>query len=586
MKDFFKYLLATITGIIISTILFFTIITGIIIGLASSSENKTVIETPSILHLNINGTIVDRNINDPFEDLNIPGMNESPKTYGLNQILKALDKAKTDPSIKGIFLNPGILNTGFATISELREALVDFKTSGKPIIAYQGNMPQASYYLCSVADKIYINPQGILEIKGLAAQRTFYKNTLEKLGIEVTVIKHGKYKSAVEPFIQEKMSSASREQTTAYLKSIWAEYKRVICTSRPVTPYILDEFADKGMMLSKPELAVQMQLIDGTRYMDEIQNELRNILSISQNEKLPLIQLKKYLSTTNSTSEFFKDKIAIIYASGGIDDMSSDGINSSKLSETIRKAREDRFTKAIVLRINSPGGSAYGSEQIWREVKLAKEQKPLIVSMGDMAASGGYYIACAADSIIAEPTTITGSIGIFGLFPNIAGLSDKIGLSYDQVSTNKLSDFGRLSKPLSMQEKNLLQAYIERGYDTFIDRCAEGRHMTKAAIDSIGQGRVWTGEMALEIGLVDKLGNLKDAISMAAEKAEISSYRIQELPEKKTMLEELFTDLSGEVSEKIIQMYLQENYSVYKNIKQIKNTNGIQARIPYDVEIY
>lgn len=586
MKDFFKYLLATITGIIISTILLFTIITGLIVGLAASADKETVIESPSILHLNINGTIIDRNIDDPFENLDIPGFSESPKKYGLNQIIRALKKAKTDPQIKGILLNPGSINTGFATLSEIRKALIDFKECGKPIIAYQGNMPQLSYYLCSAADKIYINPQGILEIKGLAAQRTFYKKTLEKLGIEVTVIKHGKYKSAVEPFIQEKMSAANKEQTTAYLTSLWNTYKKDISSSRPVSSYIIDEFADKGMMFSKPEIATQMQLIDGTRYVDEIHSELRAILNIGEKDKLNLIKLKKYITTTDLNTNFTKDKIAIIYASGGIDDMSSDGINSSKLSETIRKARLDKLVKAIVLRVNSPGGSAYGSEQIWREVKLAAEEKTLIVSMGDMAASGGYYIACAADSILAEPSTITGSIGIFGLFPNIAGLSKKIGLSYDQVKTNSLSDFGRLSKPLSMQEKNLLQAYIERGYDTFISRCAEGRHTTKSAIDSIGQGRVWTGEMALKIGLIDKLGNLEDAIAIAAEKANISAYRIQELPETKTILESILSDLSGEVQEKILQVQLQESYPIYKTIQQIKNTNGIQARIPFNIEIY
>lgn len=586
MKDFFKYLLATVTGIMITSILFFFILIGLIIGIASSGEKEITINTPSALHLNINGEIIDRKVRDPFDDFQLPGSSNIPKSYGLNQLTAAIKKAKKDPYINSILIEPGIISSGFATLSELRKAIIDFKESGKPVIAYQGNMTQASYYLCSVADKVYINPQGILELKGLAAQVTFFKSTLEKLGIEVTVIKHGKYKAAVEPFIQEEMSPENREQTTAYINSLWKQYKSDIETSRSVSPYILDEFANKGMMLSKAELAVQMQLIDGVKYYDEVITELKTSINYPLNKKLKLIQPRKYVTEQLLDMDLQGDKIAVIYASGGIDDFSSDGIKSNELSKTIREARLDHKTKAIVLRINSPGGSAYGSDQIWREVKLTSQTKPIVVSMGNMAASGGYYIACAANAIIAEPTTITGSIGIFGLFPNTEKLAQKIGLAYDEVKTNEFANFGRLSRPLSAQERSLLQAYIERGYDTFIERCADGRNTTKSAIDSIGQGRVWTGVMAKKIGLIDELGSLEDAIKLAAQKANITTYNITELPKAKTILEELFTEVTDDIQNRIIRWQLGDAYNAYMQLQTVKNTSGIQARIPYQIEIY
>ena len=586
MKDFFKYLLATVTGIIITSILFVFILIGLIVGIASSGEKEISIKTPSALHLNINGDIVDRKISDPFEDLQLPGSSDIPKSYGLNQLKAAIKKAKTDPYINSILIEPGIINAGFATLSELRKTIIDFKTSGKPVVAYQGNMTQASYYLCSAADKVYINPQGLLELKGLAAQITFFKSTLEKLGIEVTVIKHGKYKAAVEPFIQEKMSDENRLQTTAYIKSLWEQYKSDVSSTRPVSTYAIDEFANKGMMLSKAEIAVQMQLIDGIKYYDEVIAELKTAINFKQNKKLKLINPKKYVTDEYLDLDTQGDKIAVIYASGGIDDFSSDGIKSHKLSKTIREARLDKSIKAIVLRVNSPGGSAYGSDQIWREVDLSSKTKPVVVSMGDMAASGGYYIACAANAIVAEPATITGSIGIFGLFPNTKKLSEKIGLTFDEVKTNDFANFGRLSRPLTAQEKSLLQAYIERGYDTFIKRCAEGRNTTKAAIDSVGQGRVWTGAMAKEIGLVDQLGGLDDAILLAAQKADIKTYKIKELPKAKTVLEEFLTEVSDDIQGRLIKWQFGDAHEIYKTLQTVKNTNGIQARIPYQIDIY
>lgn len=585
MKNFFSTFFAALLGSFVSAILLFIVFVGIIVGIASMGESEVKIKPKTVLHLDLNGSIVDRASSNPFDQLS-QFAGSGSKTIGLNELIESIEKASRDENISGILLESGQVSAGYATIEEIRNALLEFKKSGKFIISHAPFYTQKSYYLATAADKIYLPPVGMVEFAGIHAQSVFFKGMLDKIGVEMQIIRHGKFKSAVEPFMVDKMSDASRLQTEVYVNSIWNSNLEKISQQRNLTVQQLNEIADLGVMFNNPEILVERRLVDALKYKDEVIDEVKTTLGIEQKDDIQAVSVSKYAKVFVAKKEkgIAKDKIAIIYAEGEIDGSSS-GINSEKLSKTIRAARRDSSIKAIVLRVNSPGGAALGSDLIWREVKLARETKPFVVSMGDLAASGGYYISCAADSIVAQPTTITGSIGIFGTIPNTEGLMKKVGISMDGIKTNKYSGMPDMTRPFTKEESAILQNYIEIGYNTFISRCAEGRHTTTALIDSVGQGRVWSGVNALEIGLVDKLGGIADAVDIAKRMANLDKYRIVSLPEQEDPFTELLKGMSGEVQVFFGKMIFGSDYEYLKVLKSFQGRDQIQARMPYDISL-
>lgn len=578
MKQFFKFTLATIVGIILFSVISSLILFGIIGAIAASGEAPTKLSPSSVYELELKGQLIDRSEDDPFSKA-ISEAFGRPETnvIGLDDVLSNIQKAKEDPNIVGIYLKGGVLSGGFASIKEIRDALIDFKTSGKFIVAYADTYEQKNYYLASVADKILLNPSGMLELKGLSAELLFFKNTFDKLGIDMQVVRVGTYKSAVEPYINTKMSDANRLQVTAYVSSIWNSMLKGISTSRKISVDSLNIYADQMMLFQPTEKLIAYNLIDSLVYVDEVDSIMKSF-----SKEYEIVKHSAMVKAPDN-KKYQKDKVAVIYAVGGIDGGDGEGIVSEDLVETIDKAAKDESVKSVVLRVSSPGGSAYGSEQIWRALTNLKKKKPLIVSMGDYAASGGYYISCMADSIVAQPNTLTGSIGIFGLIPNIDGLNKKLGLSYDGVKTNKMSDAISVNRAFTPEEKVLMQNYINNGYELFVKRCADGRKKSVGEIKSIAEGRVWTGEDALKIGLVDALGGLDEAIAMAAKKADLTSYQIRELPEKEDFATKLMKSLEEDIEVKIMKSQLGEHYNIIRQVKQYEHLNGIQARMPYDV---
>jgi len=589
MRQFLKFTLASIVGVMIAGLLLLFVSIGIISALVSSSEQPTQIQSNSVLLLKFDHQIVDRAKINPFEDLDF-GIFQSNKTVGLNDILDCIRKAKTDDNITGIYLNPMDIQAGMATVEEIRAALKDFKTSGKFIYAYGEYLSQKAYYLTTVADTLVLNPQGSVDFRGLGGERTFYKKALEKLGVEVQIVRHGKFKAAVEPFLLEKMSDENRLQTQTYLNSLWKEMLTDISVSRKLSLDELNGIADMVASFRKADFAKEKNLVDRLKYKDEVINDLKKLTGTSEKDDVKAIDIFKYVKVPENREQkgIARKKIAVIYASGSIDTgTSEDDIKSEDLSRAIREARRDSSIKAIVLRINSPGGSAYGSEVIWREVKLAAETKPVIASMGDVAASGGYYIAAAADTIMADRTTITGSIGIFGMIPNAQKLlTDKLGITQDVVTTNAHSDMISLTRPMSAFERDLMQQTIEDGYDTFISRVAEGRKMDKTAVDEIGQGRVWAATNAKEIKLIDVYGGLTDAIELAKKMANLDTYRIVNLPKLKDPFEELMKEISGSAKAGFMKDEMGESYKYYEQLRSLISQKGVMARMPYDIEIH
>lgn len=591
MKSFLKYTLATIVGFLIVIILSIFIMGGIVSAIIASSQKEVVIKDKSMLELKLSSPIVDRAPNDPFQDLNFPGF-ESYKRIGLDDIISAIKKAKDEDKIKGIFLRLDQVSAGYSASEEIRTALLDFKESGKFIYAYSEVYSQKAYYLASVADKIFINPEGMLMFTGLAVQPTFFKNALNKLGVEMQVIRHGKFKAAVEPFMLEKMSAENREQVEVYMGSIWENTLLGIAQSRNLSIERLNQIADENMLFRNTSEILAAQLVDSILYEDQVLDFLRLQTGIEANEGIPVVSVKdmKLVVSQRKTKVLAKNKIAIIYASGEINvDGSideSEAISGRELSREIRKARLDSTIKAVVLRINSPGGSALGSELIWREVKLMSDTKPTVVSMGNLAASGGYYIACAADTIVANPSTITGSIGVFGLVPNLQNLlEDKLGINHDVVKTNALSDMPSTFRPLTKTEEALMQNMVENVYTTFVSHVAEGRNLTYEQVDAIGQGRVWTGQNALELGLVDVLGDLNDAVEIAANMAGIENYRITNLPKQKDPFETFMKDFSTKMKDRAIESELGDAAKYYQTLKTLKGRNEIMTRIPYGLDV-
>ncbi len=585
MKQFFKFVFASMLGFFLTLLIFTVIVIGGITALVSSTEKTAEVKENSILYLNLNFPITERSADNPFEDVDF-GPLKNEKVLGLNDILKSIRNAKDDEKIKGIYLDVSYILTGMATLEEIRNELINFKKSGKFIVAYSEVYSQGAYYLASVANKVYLNPQGILELKGFNSQITFFKGALEKLAIEPQIIKVGTYKSAVEPFILESMSDANKEQMTALLGSLFENFTKGIAASRKIPQDSVYAIANK-LQSRSPEDALKLKLVDGLKYKDEVLAELKKLTKTDSKDDLTTIGLSDYVSSIKNNSTA-KDRIAVVYANGDI--MGGEGdentIGSETVSRALRKAREDDKIKAVVLRVNSPGGSALASDVIWREVVLTKKVKPIMVTMGDYAASGGYYIACAADSIFAEPNTITGSIGVFAILPNMKGFfNEKLGLTFDGVKTSEFADLGNISRPLTETEKLILQKEVNRTYNDFTKRVADGRKISQQYVDSIGQGRVWTGEQAVKLGLVDRIGHIEDAIKAAAKKAKIKEYRIVNYPEKKDGLLG-FLDKSGEnIKTYFVKQELGDSYIHYKNIKEITQMKGIQAKMPYNLVI-
>ncbi|MBK0380881.1 signal peptide peptidase SppA [Mucilaginibacter segetis] len=586
MKQFFKFVLATVVGIILASLIPIFIFIGIIV--AASGDKPVEVDANSILHIKIDYPVNERTPNNPLSGLSFLGIPDD--NVGLNDILADIKKAKNDDNIKGIFLDESYMLSGQATTEEIRNALIDFKRSGKFIIAYSEIYTQGFYYLASVADKVYLNPNGIFEFKGFSSEVTFVKGALDKLGIEAQIIKVGTFKSAVEPLIRTNMSDANRLQVTSYLGSLYDHFLSGISSSRHINKDSLFNYANTGL-IQEPEDALKYKLVDGLKYKDEILNDLKARTGISERKDLHSIELGEYAKANVNTGDktTSQDRIAIVYASGEINggDGDDNSIGSETISKALRQVRLDSKVKAVVFRVNSPGGSSLASDVIWREVMLTKKVKPIIVSMGDYAASGGYYISCAADSIFAEPNTITGSIGIFAILPNMQKFfNDKLGVTFDGVKTGKYADLGDISRPLTPEEKAILQKNVNHGYDTFTKHVAEGRHKTQAYVDSIGQGRVWTGSQAIKIGLVDRLGNINDAVRSAAAKAGLDNYRLVTYPEQKSIFSKFGQGLSAQMSAHFVKAELGDSYRYYEQIKGVTKMMRVpQARMPYDIVI-
>lgn len=589
MKQFLKFTLASVLGVLIAGFLLLFITIGIITAMISGNEEPVQSESNSVLLLKFDHQIVDRARKNPLEGLDF-GLLQGTKTVGLNDMLDCIRKAKTDHNILGIYLNPSDIDAGMATVEELRSALKDFKTSGKFVYAYGDAFSQKAYYLVSVADSIMLNPQGSVDFRGLGGERTFYKKGLEKLGVEVQIVRHGKFKAAVEPYLLDKMSPENKLQTETYLKTMWNEMLTDISASRKIGFDELNDIADAVATYRKADFAKQHNLVDRLKYKDQVIDDLKKLTYTEPRDDVRAMDIFQYIKVpdSNAPKTLIRKKVAVIYASGDIDTgTSEDGIKSEDLSKAIREARRDSSIRAIVLRINSPGGSAYGSEVIWREVQLAAAAKPLVASMGDVAASGGYYIACAADTIMADRTTITGSIGIFGMIPNFQNLlSNKLGITQDVVTTNEHSDMISVTRPMSQFERDLMQEMIENGYDTFITRVADGRKMDKMAVDEIGQGRVWAAPNAKEIKLVDVYGGLTEAIDLAAKMAKLDNYRVVNLPKLKDPFEELMKEFTGSAKARFMKDELGEGYKYYEKLRGAVARQGVQARIPYDLDVH
>ncbi len=574
MKSFLKHVFATIVGLFIFSILW-VILFFAIVGVAMSGSGAVTVKDNSVFELNLEGVLVERSQEDLTNTL-MTELNNGPKQIALDKIMESIDKAATNDKIKGIYIKVGNFNASFASLQEIYNGLKKFKDSGKFIVAYSDYYGNGSYYLSSIADKVYMNPQGTLALTGINISSMFFKGLLDKVGIEMQIFKVGTFKSAVEPFTQTSMSDANRLQLNTYINSIWNEVIGIIAKNRGITSDDINNYANSGGFFGEAQATVNQKLIDSLVY----QSDMKTILESLAGKDYNTLDLED-MSLVAKTEKRSKNRIAVVYAVGGIDDGSESGIDSEKISEELLKLADDDKIKAVVLRVNSPGGSAFGSEQIWHSAGVVKAKKPLVVSMGDYAASGGYYIACNADRIFAQPTTLTGSIGIFGMFPNTKGLVDKIGIKFDNVKTNKFSNFGEIYRPMTDEEKVILQKYIEQGYDLFTKRCADGRGLSQDSIKAIAEGRIYSGIDAIRLGLVDELGGLNEAIAFAAQKANLEDYIIKQYPTVKTLMEQLSEAFSGSVQERFIKSQLGENYQIFEAIKKAQQTSDIQALMPY-----
>jgi protease-4 len=580
MLQFLKFVGATIVGLFLFGLLSIFILAGI--GSFFSSSEKPDIKENSVLILNLSKPLAERGTESPFDDLNLPIGGGTSKA-GLLEIVQSIKNAKKDKHIKGIYINTQEVSAGYAALKEIRDALLDFKKSNKFIYAYGEYYSEGAYYIASVADKIYLNPNGIIEFNGLYSEVPFIKGVLEKLEVRPEIFRVGEFKSAIEPLILDKMSEANRLQVTSYLNAIYDVYLEDIAASRKIDKSQLRQISD-SMLVRKPEDAVQYQLATHLGYEDEILEVLRKELKVDKKEKIKFVSPATYYKSIEE--KYSKNKIAVLFAEGDINSgkSSDESIGSETIVSELRKLRKDDKVKAIVLRINSPGGSALASDVMWREIMLTKKEKPVIASMSDVAASGGYYMAMACDTIVAQSNTITGSIGIFGVLFNAENLlKNKIGVTTDRVTTGKFSDLGNPTRPITDQERRIIQDNVERGYETFTTKAAQGRRMSVENLKKIASGRVWAGSQAKENGLVDVIGGLDVAIDIAAKKAKLKEFQPKYYP----VQQDFFTKLSDKNSENtLIRQQLGEDaYEYYKALQKIKNMQGVQARLPFDIVI-
>ena len=579
MKSFFKYLFATILGLFIFSIIWVVIFFGII-GAAMSGSKEVKISDNSVFELKLEGILVERHKNDVISSF-ASEINSSVSEIALDDIMASIDKATDNDNIKGIYLHIGDFSASVASLQEIYKGLEKFKKTGRFIVAYADSYGNGTYYLSSIADKVYMNPSGTLALTGINISTVFFKDLLSKIGVEMQIFKVGTFKSAVEPFTQTSMSEANRLQLTTFINSIWTEITKTIARNRGISDTEVNLYADSGLFLDDAQTAVQHKLIDSLVYSSDMKEIIEKLVDKDYNT-LTINDMK--LVARNK--EYSKNRIAIVYAVGEIDGSNkNDGIDSEDISEDLLDIADNDKIKAVVLRINSPGGSAYGSEQIWKAVSVVKSKKPIVVSMGDYAASGGYYIACNTDRIFAQPTTLTGSIGIFGIFPNIGGLTDKLGIKFDNVKTNKYSDFGATYRPMNTEERAILQRYINNGYELFTKRCAEGRNMNIDSLKAIAEGRIYSGTDAMQLGLVDEMGGLEEAITFAAKKANISDYTIKYYPSVKSLIEQISDIFSTSVEERIVKSQLGENYRLFRTIQRAQTTTGIKAIMPYSITV-
>lgn len=588
MKSFLKQVLAVIVGICsvgaFATLMFFVML-GVM--LATGDEKQSVSDN-SILRIELTGTVVDRST--PDSPLNQLLGRSNASSQGLDVLIDAIKTAKGDKRIKGIYIEGGTMSSDFATLQELRGALVDFKSSGKFIVSYADSYTQGAYYIASVGDRVLINPSGLLDWHGIAMQPMFWTGLMEKVGVKAQVFKVGTYKSAVEPFILKEMSPANREQVESMITDLWKETCTAVATSRKLSPDSLNAYADRYITLADGADYKRLKLVDDLTYVDQVRDELRKRMN---DKEVTFVSPEVVAAQAEDTGDD-DNQVAVYYASGNIVDVAGSGalmgggdeIIGSRVVEDLDKLANDKDVKAVVLRINSGGGSAYASEQMWRAVQLLKKKKPVVVSMGGMAASGGYYMSCGANYIVAEPTTLTGSIGIFGLIPDFSGLvKDKLGLRFDVVKTNKASDFGTLSRPFDAAESAALQAHVNRGYALFLKRVADGRtaaghKMTPEAVDHIAQGRVWTGNQALKNGLVDKIGTLNDAILKAEQLAQTKNPAVVRYPAPKSWMESFNKEKQeDDYFERKMKLVLGDYYEPLNFIQNVDRGNYLQARL-------
>lgn len=586
MKQFFKFMFASMFGVIIGAFLLIFILVGIIGAFAGGKSDKEVgLNENSVLELDINYVIPERSLNNPFEGLNIGGFGEA-KAMGLQEILSNIKKAASNEMVKGIYLKAEISPNSYATLEEIRNELINFKKSGKFIIAYGEYMDEHAYYVASVSDKVFLNPSGEILLNGFSQQVMYLKGMFQKIGVEPELIRHGKYKSAGEPLIADKMSNENRQQIEAYMGNLYQHFISGIAKSRKLKTEEMLAIVDQ-LKIRQAEDAVALKVIDGLKYKDEVDAFIRKQLGIEEKEKIAFVNMGKMKNVKGNTS-ISDNKIAVVYCVGDIAGGEGDDetMGSDRIAETIKKVREDDSYKALVLRINSPGGSALASDVMWREISLCKKKKPVIVSMGAVAASGGYYIAAPADVIVAQPNTITGSIGVFGLMINAKDLlNNKLGIKIETVKFGEFSDLGSPDRPLNEAERKVIQSAIDRVYTDFVKRVSEGRKMTTAQVDSIAQGRVWSGIEAKQVGLVDEFGGLDKAIEIAVKKAKLSEHRVVNLPDLKDPFEEIFKSMSGEASAYFMKQELGSNYQQYLDAKKALQYQGIQVRMPFTVEV-
>jgi len=581
MKQFLKFVIATVIGLVLFIGIIFIVLASSVKNI--SKEKPIVVQATSVLHLKLNYAIRDKTSDNPFEQL--AGLSPDMSVpVGLKDILAQIKRAKDDDKIKGIFLDLSAVGTGYAKTSEIRDAITEFKDSGKPVHAYAENYTNKSYYLATVADKIHMNPEGNLFFNGMSSGVMFYKDMLKKVGVEMQVIKRGKFKGAVEPFILDELSEENKLQIQSYVGSIYEEMLKGISESRSIPSDSLKAIADQFKVRNSKQ-ALSYRMIDAVSFRDQVLSQMRSDMALGDGD-INFLAINKYRKSEPQKSS--SDKIAVVFAEGSI--VSGGGeeyeVGSDRFAKALKNAREDENVKAVVLRVNSPGGSAQASEVILREAILLNKEKPLIVSMGDVAASGGYYISCLADSIVAKPNTITGSIGVFGMIPNAEGLFDKMGLHTEYVGTGEFSDFGRLDRAWNEKELNIIDQLVGEVYDKFLGHVADGRGMTVEQVDEIGQGRVWTGEMAKERGLVDVLGGLDKAMEIAAYKAGLESYGVTSYPKDKDPFEKILEVFDMSVlSQKIIAKELGSDYELYRKVKEIREIEGVQAILPYHIDL-